>query len=81
MEDRNDSCNITWVYVTSLAIIVSEHVTFVDAWVRFPIVLDHVFDRSTHGTYVNDNTSRSYNTVTCYVVQGETQLTFLLNDR
>ena len=58
-----------------------EHVAGVDAGVLFPVVLDHVLDRGTHGAHVDDDAGRGQHAVAGGVVEGEAELAFLLHDR
>ena len=79
-ENRNQGVDVTRVNVSCHAVVVAENVTVLDTWVVFPVVFDHVLDRSTHGSHVDDDSRGGQDGVTRCVIQRETQLTFLFHD-
>ncbi|MPM66283.1 hypothetical protein SDC9_113190 [bioreactor metagenome] len=79
-EDRHDGGDVAGVDVADRAVVVGEHVAWVDAGVGLPVVFDHVLDGCAHGADVDDDPGRCQHAVAHRVVEREAQLAFLLDD-
>ncbi len=79
-EDRHDGGDVAGVDVADRAVVVGEHIPGIDAGVGFPVVLDHVLDRGSHGADVDDDAGRGQHAVTHGVVEREAEFAFLLDD-
>ncbi len=79
-EDGHNGVDVARVDVPDERVVVTEDVLVGDARIGLPIVLDHVFDRGTHGAHMDDDPGGGEKTVARRVVEGEAELALLLDD-
>ncbi len=80
-EDRDDGVDVTRADIADQGIVVAEEVLVSDARIGLPVIFDHVFDRRTHRTDMDDDAGGGEDRVARRVVESEAELAFLLDDR